>query len=127
MSNKLSDKVLGHLKNEIVTWLGLCKLDKDLQLITCSFFSFKDLAELKIACPKAASVRGRVFYNAKYLTENLLAQLFNSIQGGLAELINSNCKEQITLILQEIMNKDQDVFSDITNSKPDTTIFDQID
>ena len=64
---------------------------------------------------------------AKHLTENLLAQLLKSIQGGLAELISSNCKDQITLILKEIKEKDQDIFSDITNSQPETTIFDQID
>ena len=93
MSNKLNNKFFGHPKNEIVTWLGLCKLNKDLGLITCNFFSFKDFAELKIACPKATTTRGRVFHNAKYLTETLLAELFTSIQEGLGELINANSKE----------------------------------
>ena len=123
----MSEKAFGHLKKETLTWMNLCKLDKDLQLLTCNFFSYKNLDELKAVCPDATTVRGRIFYKAKNLTENLLAKLLSSIQGGLTEIISFNCKDQITQILTQIKEKDQDIFADITNSHADTTFCDQID
>ena len=124
---KMNQKAYGRLKRHILTWVNLVSLDKDQQLLTCKYFSYKNLEELKTVCPNATKTRGQLFFRAENLSESLLAELLTSIQNGLADLISANCADQITNVLTQIKEKDKDIFEDVTNSHPDITFCDQID
>ena len=105
-NQRMNQKAYSRLKRHILTWVNLVSLHKDQQLLTCKYFSYKNLEELKTVCPNATKTRGQLFFRAENLSESLLAKLLTSIQEGLVDLINANCAEQITSVLTQIKDKD---------------------